>query len=370
MTDVSPISEDDYDAIEAAVMETARGRWFLAEYTRRNRNTDTKMVLGALKRLEDAMALQLQAQKEADAMRAELVEMGAAIAKTRKEIAALKPEGMDNETVFSATDELESIVKVTEKATQDILSTAEQIQEIAWTLRENKADPDLCSALDTYSTDIYIACSFQDLTGQRTARVVEALQMLEKSISSMVDIWYLEEEEVPEDDFVIVDHSERELLNGPSDNGIQQDTVDTLIEDKGVFQTAEETQMMEPHPMPVAPEGEPEDDDIVFMDEREIAEMNASSETVAAPEGDFAIEQLDEPEDHAVEMPAHASGGNDFFANAAHALEEAAHDVHMRMTEARQMKVEAVDAEEVEDIEAAETDVDALSDGQKAALFS
>ena len=31
------LSEDDYAAIEAAVMETARGRWFLAEFARRLR---------------------------------------------------------------------------------------------------------------------------------------------------------------------------------------------------------------------------------------------------------------------------------------------------------------------------------------------
>jgi hypothetical protein len=46
------LSPDDYNAIEAAVMETARGRWFLAEYARRNRHADTEAVLGAIRRLE------------------------------------------------------------------------------------------------------------------------------------------------------------------------------------------------------------------------------------------------------------------------------------------------------------------------------
>ena len=31
----------DYDAIRAAVMETARGRWFLGEHARRNRHAET-----------------------------------------------------------------------------------------------------------------------------------------------------------------------------------------------------------------------------------------------------------------------------------------------------------------------------------------
>lgn len=49
------ISDADFDAIEAAVMESARGRWFLVEYARRNRNADTQLLLAALARLEEAM---------------------------------------------------------------------------------------------------------------------------------------------------------------------------------------------------------------------------------------------------------------------------------------------------------------------------
>ena len=33
-------------------METARGRWFLAEYARRNRHADTTMLLKALDRID------------------------------------------------------------------------------------------------------------------------------------------------------------------------------------------------------------------------------------------------------------------------------------------------------------------------------
>lgn len=48
----TPMPLDDYDAIASAVMETERGRWFLAEYARRNRAADTASVLGALAEIE------------------------------------------------------------------------------------------------------------------------------------------------------------------------------------------------------------------------------------------------------------------------------------------------------------------------------
>src|SRR5215469_8181510 len=49
-------SEADYDAIREAFMETSRGRWFLGEYAKRNRNADTRMVLDAVARIEDTLA--------------------------------------------------------------------------------------------------------------------------------------------------------------------------------------------------------------------------------------------------------------------------------------------------------------------------
>jgi hypothetical protein len=48
------LNEADFETIEAAVMETARGRWFLAEYSRRCRAHDTGRILGAIDRLEGA----------------------------------------------------------------------------------------------------------------------------------------------------------------------------------------------------------------------------------------------------------------------------------------------------------------------------
>ncbi|MGB8399811.1 MAG: hypothetical protein WCE35_13520, partial [Bradyrhizobium sp.] len=60
-------SEEDYAAISEAFMETARGRWFLGEYAKRNRNADTSMVLDAVARIEESLAAQRQATAAEDA---------------------------------------------------------------------------------------------------------------------------------------------------------------------------------------------------------------------------------------------------------------------------------------------------------------
>src|ERR1700704_4283301 len=56
--------EADYDAIREAFMETSRGRWFLSEYAKRNRNADTRMVLDAVARIEANLAAQNDAATE------------------------------------------------------------------------------------------------------------------------------------------------------------------------------------------------------------------------------------------------------------------------------------------------------------------
>jgi hypothetical protein len=43
--------QTDYDQIEAAVMETARGRWFLAEHARRHRIEESEALFAALEKL-------------------------------------------------------------------------------------------------------------------------------------------------------------------------------------------------------------------------------------------------------------------------------------------------------------------------------
>jgi len=54
----SGLQPEDYERIEQAVMETARGRWFLLEYARRRRAAETERLLAAVERLERRVAEQ------------------------------------------------------------------------------------------------------------------------------------------------------------------------------------------------------------------------------------------------------------------------------------------------------------------------
>ncbi|MBV1702202.1 MAG: hypothetical protein KGQ46_10320 [Hyphomicrobiales bacterium] len=52
LTPPTNLGEDDYEAIEGAVMETVRGRWFLLEFARRQRASQMDEMLAILRRME------------------------------------------------------------------------------------------------------------------------------------------------------------------------------------------------------------------------------------------------------------------------------------------------------------------------------
>jgi chemotaxis regulatin CheY-phosphate phosphatase CheZ len=226
MTGPPSALDADYETILNAVLETARGRAFLAEHTRRNRQADTKLVLQAIEQLERSLRERPGASR-AERMRVDLLDMANAIARARMEIAAIKPAEDREGTIAIATDELDAIVGATEKATSAILAAVERIQEIAWALREQGVDPAVCDILDKEATEAYTACSFQDLTGQRIRRIVNVMRFLEARIDAMIDILRVSERDTPDAEA----ESEGLFLHGPSrpGEGLTQIEIDDLI---------------------------------------------------------------------------------------------------------------------------------------------
>ena len=219
------MTDTDYETILSAVLETARGRWFLAEHMRRNRQADTKLVLKAIEQLERSLRERPSAPG-AERTRLDLVDMANAIARTKTEIASIKPVAGTGK-IGVATNELDAIVETTELAASEILTAVERIQEIAWTLREQGADPVVCDLLDAQASEAYTACSFHDLTGQRIRRVIDVIRFLEARIDAMIRIWRIEALVAPEAGAADQDP----LLNGPAraGEGLAQSEIDDLI---------------------------------------------------------------------------------------------------------------------------------------------
>ncbi|WP_417685970.1 protein phosphatase CheZ [Roseibium sp.] len=226
----APLGDIEYQTLEQTLMESDRGRRFLAEFVRRNKTPETQEILSAIHRLEKSMTRQRKVP-DLDRIRLDIAEMHEAIERTKNEIANIKAEGGDTNRFMDASHELDAIVTQTEGATQTILEAAEQIQEQAWTLRENGADNGVCDEIDAKATEIFMACSFQDLTGQRTTKVVQVLRYLESRINMMINIWGIEDAEAEEGAGPVDTRPDAHLLNGPQDENkaVSQNSVDDLF---------------------------------------------------------------------------------------------------------------------------------------------
>jgi len=129
---------------------------------------------------------------EAQKLKAELDTIYEAINRTKQEIATLHISGFEGPEMVRVTHELDAVVGGTERATERILSAAEFIDQGANTLAaatKNEQDRALAQDIQEQVIQIFEACNFQDLTGQRITKVVATLKFIERHIVRMMEIW-------------------------------------------------------------------------------------------------------------------------------------------------------------------------------------
>jgi hypothetical protein len=175
---LSPISaraaqpnEADYEAIRDAFMETSRGRWFLGEYAKRNRNADTSMVLDAVARIEHALASQRQQQQEFERTDDKALPEALAAIRAAVEDAAL--------AAASAVDSL-----ALEQNLAPVRKGTRIIKEISWRWREIGADSRICDLIDSQVTSIEAACEQLASTDPKVA-LMAAFEIIKSRLAEL-----------------------------------------------------------------------------------------------------------------------------------------------------------------------------------------
>jgi chemotaxis protein CheZ len=158
----------------------------------------------------------------------ELREIAGYIESMRTEIGALQVNDLKNSRIPSAGEELGAIVQATEQATDTIMTCAEAL------MGADDSDHAAYKALvDEKMMVIFEACSFQDITGQRIAKVVATLQHIEERVARFADVMkatdldgFLNDKERAKSE-----RKEKFLLNGPqlAGEGVDQNDVDKMF---------------------------------------------------------------------------------------------------------------------------------------------
>src|SRR5688500_3247793 len=125
------LSEDEFLEIEDALASTPRGRAFLRMRDLRQRVVASEEVRRLSVSIRDWVTRKVDgggSTSQLEILRRELHEMGAYIQRTRHELASLRMkdgEQSGSNRINLATEELDEIVRSTERATSDILNAAE-----------------------------------------------------------------------------------------------------------------------------------------------------------------------------------------------------------------------------------------------------
>ena len=115
-----------------------------------------------------------------------------AVLRTKQEIATLMLTGFTNPEMGRVSQELSAVVEGSASATHRILQASEEIEEAAKTLSaavKSAQDQNLARDILDQVTNIFEACNFQDIAGQRISKVNNTLKFIEEHILRLIQIW-------------------------------------------------------------------------------------------------------------------------------------------------------------------------------------
>ncbi len=224
---VEPTAEEEFGlALESEIAGMKSGKV---------RHADATEILEVVQTIIDSMNRDIPSIDVE--VRDDLEDLASYIRDTKRDIMNLNPEEISDEYLPSASVELDAIVNATEKATNTIMEAAEQIEMVGVEVGGEAA-----AKILNATTQIYEACGFQDITGQRISKIVTAMQEIENKIDDLIGVFGEDDEDAREDRRRARDKlrdekrqeasAEGELLEGPQlpDAAVSQDDIDSLFD--------------------------------------------------------------------------------------------------------------------------------------------
>ncbi len=174
-----------------------------------------------------ARSMELFFEQMDGAVYRELREIAGYIESLKREIGALKANEIKTARIPAAGQELSAVCQATEAATNTIMECAEAV------MAADAHDPAAYKALvEDKMMVIFEACSFQDITGQRIAKVVETLQLIDERVSRFAKaIATKDAASATDKERAREDRKRLRFLNGPQLDGPEtsQSEVDTMF---------------------------------------------------------------------------------------------------------------------------------------------
>ena len=161
-------AEQEYRAIEIAMLETARGRWFLAEHSRRSRRMETMQLEDALLQLKSSLR---SPPALLGRLHVELDQVKILIAEARASLMARDPGGAEGER----------------GTTTGLLKSAEDLHEMVWSLQARDIDPVVCERIGQQIATIFALTARQAQESRRVVQIAASLDQINERVKGALE---------------------------------------------------------------------------------------------------------------------------------------------------------------------------------------
>jgi hypothetical protein len=175
-------ADEEYRTIEAALLESPRGRWFLAEHGRRSRRVDAQVLDDVIARLQASLR---EPPALLSVLRSDVERLRGYVGDQRQEMAAnvagllsQTPHGQPHGQPMEASAQHHAV---------NMLTAAEDLHALVWSLRDQVPNPDFCEAIARQASRIYAMSHAQAVESARATQFTAALDETYQRLSALLE---------------------------------------------------------------------------------------------------------------------------------------------------------------------------------------
>jgi hypothetical protein len=175
-------AEQEYRTIEAALLEMPRGRWFLAEHSRRSRRLESAELEDAIGRLKTSLR---DPPAVLGRLRTELDSIAQLLRQARSAVLLRTPANGSRPTPPAAGGAEAS-------APAGLLKAAEELHTLVWSLQARDVNREVCERIGRQAAAIFALSARQAQESERALQFAEMIDGIARRIMAALETIELE----------------------------------------------------------------------------------------------------------------------------------------------------------------------------------